>query len=376
MHKVAHHIKLILGHGLGPISNLLIAFYLSEFLDKESYASFMTIISLILVVFGFNAKSAIQRKLNLSYTKVINIQNWINLLWLPLIVCLTYSLYPEPNIILSLCVWFYCSSELVLERLRYDLDLNRYLFWRFVKIVLDIILFISISQSELLVYSRTVSMLISSGLLLLFLHKYVIPTSIRFSIKEIYNHVRLGLGMLTYAVSMILFSLSDRLVMDYYKEEAYYTYFLMSSAGSVHMMIGSSLAPYFMFLTVNSKGEHRSRSNFLIYIHLLVYLVSFAVLFFLDHHEFVLLNNLWIAYFTILSFGGIFQAYYIQKVQVFVGNSAYKTLIVIVAPVTVVAFILNVLLVPVYGAMASALILLIGSICLLYRLHTRVRDID
>ena len=371
-HNRIDYAKLILGYGLGPLSNLIVAIYLSKFLDKESYATFMTFISFILVVFGFNAKSAIQRKLDLNYAKTINIQKWINLSWFVILIPLTYVFFPRPNVVLLLSIWFHCSAELVLERLRYDLSLDRYLFWRFLKIFLDVLLFISINQVKTLVESRSISLLMSSALLHIFLFKYVLPNTINFSLLDVKKHLKLGVGMLIYSTLMIIFTLSDRLVMDYYGTESYYLYFLMSSVGSIHMMVGSSLAPYFMFRELNNSIKKTEASWVLPSLHLLIYIGSTVVLAIFSYNRFVHLGNHWFLYLSILSLAGYFQALYIKKVQIFIGRSAYRVLVVIIAPIVLLSLVGNLLLIPVFGVVSSALILLVGSLIMFFILSLRL----
>lgn len=368
MSNIIGTIKLIIGHGLTPATNLLVAFYLSKFSSKETYATYMSILSVLVVVFGFNAKSVVQRRLVKDHTKAIKIQNWINVFWLPIIVFFVIMKYSRLQLVIALSMWTYCLGEIVMERMRYNLDSNKFLLSKVVRSLLDILLFIALSYflNDLLI-GRVISIFTSSILIIIYLYPYVRLERLTASWTDYLNHIKLGFGMLLYSLSMMIFSISDRFILDYYNIDSYYTYFLMSSVASIQMMLGASLAPIFMAsLNGNYQLSAKAKYNINI-IHLVLLVFLYFLLSAMDNYGLIELDNSWVKIYFLLSLSAVAQANYIYRVQGLIGMSSYANLVRIAMPVAVLSLVLNFVFVPYYGALTAGIVSVFSSLIILYK---------
>lgn len=369
-------VKLVIGHGLGPASNLILAFILSQTAEKENYATYMTILSIIMVLYGFNGKSAIQRKINIDYNLTLNIQNWLNISWLPILL-IFYLIYGFDHIILfAISTWIYCSTELTLERLRYNLQLNRYLLYRVTKVLIDLISFyvlINLFQINI-INARSTSLLISSVIIFLLSTNFKKPSS-EISMSKVKEHLKLGLGMLMYSFSMIMFTMSDRLILDYYDKNEYYTYFLMSTCASVQMMIGASLGPIFMNNIIHDKSN-KLFERYLISIHVISTIGIFCVLSCLIRFRIVSVESEWQLYFVVLSIAATIQSIYITRVQELIGKSEFYQLFKIAGTAASLLIFLNLSLVPYFGTASSAFTMMLCSMFLIWFLQRINANVD
>ena len=109
---------------LPPLTNLFLAFWISNsfFTDeKDDYAILITIISISLVLFGFNSKSIVQYKANNNYLTNLENAKFINLIFSISITLLSFF-FLRNYTILVVVICLHCISELTIEYFKYNLN--------------------------------------------------------------------------------------------------------------------------------------------------------------------------------------------------------------------------------------------------------------
>jgi O-antigen/teichoic acid export membrane protein len=168
---------------------------------------------------------------------------------------------------------------------------------------------------------------------------------------------------------MIIFSIADRFILDYYNIDSYYTYFLMSSVASIQMMLGASMAPMFM---ASLAGDHSLNPNVrrnINLVHFVLLLILFIILSLLVEYKVIELNNSWVQFYLLLSVSSVLQANYIYRVQALIGISSYIKLVKISLPVAVAGLVLNFVFVPFFGALTAGIVSLLSSLIILYKIE-------
>ncbi|MDB4622143.1 hypothetical protein OAK56_00005 [bacterium] len=364
--RVKNLALLIVGHLTGPVMNFAVALYCTHDTQKEGYATLMTFLSMSLVFYGFNAKASIQRLGAKDYNENTQIQNFLNLAYVPVLLGSILILDNGNYLLLTLTVWIYCSLEIVFERLRYTFCLNRYLLLRLLKATLDLFIFWFLYDTSNLLSSRILSILFSSAITLCFLPRFIIFPFNLIKITAIKCHLKSNLGMLFYSGSMIIFNFFDRFLLDYHEANYYYTYFLMSSAAGIQVMLGAALAPWFMKTRADMDSLRIREAFFFLSSQTVIALVVFCALWVTVELSLIVLEGNWPLIFGGISVAFIIQGQYIRRVQKFIADSRSLALLKIVLPALCISLLINYSFIPKFGVMASLCGLIISSIILLH----------
>ena len=302
---------------LPPLTNLFLAFWISNSIfseEKDSYAILITIISISLVFFGFNSKSIVQNKANDKY--IVNLENakFINLTFS--FFLLIFSLFfLNKYILLVTVVCFHCISELTIEFYKQ-----------------------SIPKLNLVSFSRVKSVL-----------SYTFP-------------------LLIYSGSIILFTMGDRFLLDYFSIDELYTYFLMSTLANGNILLTSALMPVILDKSISLKNYSFNRDliNWTQNIILLVVLVSIFV-FSLRLLDLVILDNNWFFLYLLLSISSIFQLPYFFSIQGLLARGKTSVLIPIGISALAISFIFNLILINYLGVYGSCVTSIITSLWISYK---------
>jgi len=355
---------------LPPLTNLFLAFWISNsfFTDeKDDYAILITIISISLVLFGFNSKSIVQYKANNNYLTNLENAKFINLIFSISITLLSFF-FLRNYTILVVVICLHCISELTIEYFKYNLNKKKLVITRSVKSLLDLLIFFIVINLYSSVDSRLLALCISSFIVIICFYKQSIPSPTSISMTGIKSVLSYTFPLLIYSGSIILFTMGDRFILNYFSIEELYTYFLMSTLANGNILLTSALMP--VILNKNITEENYSYKKDLISwtqkIVVLIILISFFV-FILTHFELIDLDANWIYFYLFLSLSSIFQLPYFFSIQKLLAIGNTYPLIPIGLSALFLSLILNLILINFIGVFGSCLSSILTSLWISYR---------